>query len=342
MRANTHTTTSHGTHAHHAALAPTASPRAAPPAAITSFQPGHLNPDPRGTPLKDTLQALTRRITSLRATPIATLDTLITLCQELKGAEDRLMHAQHDPRVAGERHQLCRALPLLFNALDTSLRRHHGPALDIAALESLCLGLATLVRPVPGPLLTPEYAQAAHNVLTSLSSQLAEQLTDRIEQQVTDPGPLLNCLNWFSRALKAELLPRHLPAVTTLFQAALTELQRWAENSHATSLNHHQLAKAMVQLNTMVKQQLIRIDTQTAAGQDNRARWANCVHHLCRHFLSTPQWLNECSGLELINVTNTLKDGLELGLLNGEDADLTTAFKLIALRIHDQAFTDAG
>ncbi len=340
MRANAHTT-SHGTSTHQTAFAPSASPRSAPSAAATLSQSDQPIADPRGLPLKDTLQSLTRQISQLRVAGSAPLSALLTLCHDLKSAEHLLRHAQHTPQVSGELKQLRHALPTLFRHLDQCLHRHHDAVLDIDSLQTLCLGLATLAQPVPGPLLLPQQCHTAQGVLTSLSSELAAQLTARIEQQVTDPGPLLNCLNWFSRALKADMLAGDTPAIRHVFYNALTQLHRWAGNLQADSFSSRQLAKAMVQLNTMLKQQLIRIDPDTEAGRANRALWAGCVQQLCRHFLSNDQWLTQCSGIELINVTNTLKDGLEQRLLEAGHADLTTAFGLIASRLQEQSFTDA-
>lgn len=92
----------------------------------------------------------------------------------------------------------------------------------------------------------------------------------------------------------------------------------------------------------MTRQQLIDIDRSNAAGQANREIWAGCVRNLCQKFLSNDQWLAGCNTIELINVTNTLKDGLELDLLRRDDATLTTAFDRIALRIRQQPFAEAG
>ncbi len=292
--------------------------------------------------LKDTLKSLTAQITSLRSGNAVSLEPLLDLCTHLKESEDLLIQAQRLVHASTEVDQLRQAMPSLFKKLADCLDRHQDVRLSIDSLHTLCLGLGALAPAIAKPLLTPAQCRAAQAVITRISTALAGQLVPHFEHQVLDAGKLLNCLNWFSRALKAELLPQQTPAANHLFQTALTQLQHWSASSHSTCLNSRQLAKAMVQLNTMVSKNLINIDAATLTGAANRATWASCVHNLCRQFLSNDQWLNGCHGVELVNVTNTLKDGLELGLIDGTDASLKTAFAQIARRINQQSFTGSA
>ncbi len=342
MRPNTQTTQStHPFRPHH-------EPASTPVAATSTLLIPTLSQSTRypqyshESSLKDTLKSLTGLISLLRSGNAASLEPLLDLCARLKESKDLLIQAQFVADAGPELNQLRQAMPSLFKKLADCLDRHQDVRLSIDSLHTLCLGLGVLAPPVAKPLLTPAQCRAAQAVITRLSTALAGQLVAHFEHQVLDAGTLLNCLNWFSRALKAELLPQQTPAATTLFQAALCQFQQWSESSHSTCLNSRQLAKAMVQLNAMVSKRLINLDTATPAGRANRAAWADCVHKLCQQFLSNDQWLNGCHGVELINVTNTLKDGLELGLIDGTDAHFQTAFTLLSRRINQQAFTGSS
>lgn len=292
--------------------------------------------------LKDSLKALTGQITSLRSGTAGSLEPLLVLCTHLKESEDLLIQAQRLIHASKEVDQLRQAVPIFFRYLADYLDRHQDIRLSIDSLHTLCLGLGALAPAIAKPLLTPAQCRASQAVITRLSSALAGQLVSHFEHQVLDAGNLLNCLNWFSRAIKAELLPQQTPVATHLFQTALTQLEHWSASSHTTCLSSRQLAKAMVQLNTMVSKNLINIDGTALAGAANRATWASCVHNLCRQFLSNDQWLKGCHGVELINVTNALKDGLELRLLDGCSTHFKKAFAQIARRINQQSFTGSA
>ncbi len=341
MRANAHNQTNISTtqraNTNHQTTTPATAPSTYSRAAISLSQPAPQPTDAHRSAIKDTLKSLNEQLRGLQDASKITLPQLLAVCERFKDDEDLLRQAQIDPHARAELDQLRSLLPAFLQRLDRCLELHADTRLDLGSLQSLCMGLATLAPPFPGPLLTHAQCQDAQRVITAISTRLAAHLSAHFEHQVTDIGPLLNCLNWFSRASKAELLPPDQPAVTALFQAALTQMHAWSEGSSAASFNSRQLAKCMVQLNTMIRQR-IDIDPATAAGRSNRVRWAECVGNLCRHFLSNHAWLQQCSEVELINVTNTLKDGLELNLLDLGDPDLARAFGSIVSNIGQQSF----
>ncbi len=290
----------------------------------------------------ETLTELCQQIRALREGGLPDFAAVLAVCEQLKVDEDCLKQALLSTEASGELDQLRHALPRLFRLIDRCLDVHRDMPRNLAALQTLCMGLAALAPPRPGPLLTGEQCSAARPLLTSISLRLAKALTHPFAHQTADAGLLLNCLNWFSRALKADLLPKQQAAVMNLFQQALQQLHQWSDSPNSDALNSRQLAKAMVQLNTMIRQGLVDTDPATPAGMANRQHWTACVSRLCKQFLSTDQWLKTCHGVALINVTNTLKDGLDAGLLNGHDAALKQAFGLIARRIRQQSFTTTG
>jgi hypothetical protein len=139
--------------------------------------------------------------------------------------------------------------------------------------------------------------------------------------------------------MKKDLLNRHDKAIKQIFQLTLIRLQNWANGSaDADWLTSKQLSKCMVQLNTMIHLKIINIENN-AEGKSNRLAWSETVNGLCQYFLSNDVWLNKCNIIELINVTNTLKDGIEQKILNVEDESLRATVNYICERINQQSFT---
>ncbi len=314
------------------------SPGGQPAASIRLSQPPRREAPGDSDMVKQSLRDLAAAIHALKDNASPDFSELLTICEQLKGNEALLKQASIGAQASHELHQLRTLLPSLFRQVERGLDIHRDTPLDLRALQTLCMGLSVLAAPLPGPLLTGAQCQAARPLLTSLSNKLAEQLSAQLEHQAADNGLLLNCLNWFSRALKADLLQGDQPAVAALFQSSLEQMHAWSGLGNAASLNSRQLAKCLVQLNTMIRQHLIDTDPASAVGRANRAAWTECVNNLCHHFLSHDQWLQQCSGVELINVTNTLKDGLELGLLDGSAPVVQSSFDRIAARIGQQTF----
>lgn len=295
-----------------------------------------------GAPVRDTLASLGKDIRRLNDSSLPDLPAVLSVCGRLKASEDCLKQALLEADGRTELEQLRQLLPRLFRMIDRCLDAHSGTSLGADVLHSLCMGLAVLAPPQSGPLLSAAQAGAAQPVLTAISAKLAPLLIRQFEHSAADTGLLLNCLNWYSRALKADLLHKGSPCVTALFRSALERMKQWSERHDPDLLNHRQLAKCMVQLNTMVRQGLIATDPGTRAGQADRQTWASCVCQLCDRFLSTDRWLKECDVVELVNVTNTLKDGLDAGLLDVTMAGLTLSLDLIADRIRQQAYAGHG
>lgn len=148
---------------------------------------------------------------------------------------------------------------------------------------------------------------------------------------------LLDILNLQSRLLKAKLVAEDSKAIRALFVRSLVIIEHWPTESgvpvtEADKFVSRQLAKTLVQFNTIKSFNLIKLD-KSPAGKTNRERLGQCVLALC-----TEQALNELTlrrnpdrpadepwrvppkGLEISNISNTAKDFLEAGYLSLNDA----------------------
>jgi len=170
----------------------------------------------QGASVKEALKALCIDLTSLKQSRSPQLSDIVSTCEKLKSYEDWLKQARQVPNVHTELQQLRALLPAFFSLIDRCLAIHQDIALDADALQALCLGLSALAPPMPGPFLTEAQCSAARPVLTAISLKLAAQLAAQFAHTDADAGRLLNCLNWYGRALKADLLLKNQPGVNAV------------------------------------------------------------------------------------------------------------------------------
>jgi ankyrin repeat protein len=263
------------------------------------------------------------------------------VCQKLKNAESILLLEGSQPELSKQCDQLRSQLPQFFNKIQQHLDYQEalGNKIDIETIHTLCIGLSALANPLNDSFLSQEQCVKYQEKLTHISANFCTMLIKPLQHGSLHSGKLLNILNWYSRGMKKDLLNRHDKAIKQIFQLTLTRLQNWANGSaDADWLTSKQLSKCMVQLNTMIHLKIINIENN-AEGKSNRLAWSETVHGLCQYFLSNDAWLNKCNIIELINVTNTLKDGIEQKILNVEDVSLRETINYICERIYQQSFT---
>ena len=263
------------------------------------------------------------------------------VCQKLKNAENILLLEGSQTELSKQCDQLRSQLPQFFNKIQQHLDYQEalGNKIDIETIHTLCIGLSALANPLNDSFLSQEQCVKYQEKLTHISTNFCKLLIKPIQHGSLHSGKLLNILNWYSRGMKKDLLNRHDKAIKQIFQLTLTRLQNWANGSaDADWLTNKQLSKCMVQLNTMIHLKIINIENNVE-GKSNRLAWSETVHGLCQYFLSNDVWLNKCNIIELINVTNTLKDGIEQKILNVEDESLRATVNYICERINQQSFT---
>lgn len=148
---------------------------------------------------------------------------------------------------------------------------------------------------------------------------------------------LLDILNLQSRLLKAKLAAEDNKIIRTLFVRSLAIIEQWPNETgvpvtEAGKVVSRQLAKTLVQLNTIKSFNLIKLDKSTA-GQANKLRLGQCVLALCNEAALDELTLRRNphdpnarpvqvlpKGVEVTNIGNTVKDFLEAGYLTLSDA----------------------
>ena len=287
------------------------------------------------------LKELHFAISNLQKKRTPEFNEIENVCQKLKNAENILLLEGSQPELSNQCDQLRSQLPQLFNKIQQHLDYQEalGNKIDIETIHTLCIGLSALANPLNDSFLSQEQCVKYQEKLTHISAHFCTLLIKPLQHGSLHSGKLLNILNWYSRGMKKDLLNRHDKAIKQIFQLTLTRLQNWANSSaDADWLTSKQLSKCMVQLNTMIHLKIINIENN-AEGKSNRLAWSETVHGLCQYFLSNDEWLNKCNIIELINVTNTLKDGIEQKILNVEDESLRETVNYICDRIYQQSFT---
>ena len=287
------------------------------------------------------LKELHFAILNLQKKRITEFNELEIVCQKLKNAENILLLEGSQIDLAKECDQLRSQLPQVFNKIQQYLDYQEalGNQLDIETIHILCIGLSALANPLNESFLSKELCTKYQEKLTSISEKFCALIVKPLQHGSLPSGKLLNILNWYSRGIKKDLLNRHNKAIKQVFQLTLTRLQNWANGSaDADWLTSKQLSKCMVQLNTMIQLKMINIENNSE-GKLNRQAWSETVNGLCKYFLSNKEWLNACNIIELINVTNTLKEGIEQNLLSIDNGSLDEAISYICERIYQQSFT---
>lgn len=263
------------------------------------------------------------------------------VCQKLKNAESILLLECSQIEQSKECDQLRSLLPQFFNKIQQYLDYQEALSnqLDIETIHTLCIGLSALANPLNESFLSQEQCTKYQEKLTSISGKFCTQLIKPLHHGSLPSGKLLNILNWYSRGLKKDLLNRNNKAIKQIFHLTLVRLQNWANGSaDADWLTSKQLSKCMVQLNTMINLKIINIENNTE-GKLNRLAWSETVNGLCKYFLSNEVWIKACNIIELINITNTLKEGIDQKILSLEDESLHETINHICDRIYQQNFT---
>lgn len=132
-------------------------------------------------------------------------------------------------------------------------------------------------------------------------------------------GVVLNILNWASRVLKAGYIEAS-PAIKAAFGAALTVFEEWLAGTPVSCrLTTHQLGKCAVQINTILRFELFRLDASPAA-EAGRRRLAICGARLC--YAGVAARLLKDDAVACTNVCNPARDTMEHGLLSANDEQL--------------------
>ena len=286
------------------------------------------------------LKELHHAITTLQRNKAVEFNALENVCKRLKNAEQILIYANSEIELNQTFDQIRSKLPQFFNKIQqyTDLQKAHGLTLDVDTIHTLCLGLSALANPTCESFFTKEECAKHQDLLTTISENFCTALNKPIQHGSLPSGKLLNILNWYSRGMKSDLLDANNKEIKKLFQLTLLRLRNWANGTGDDGwITSKQLSKCMVQLNTMINFKIINIENNKE-GKFNRLAWGETVNSLCQYFLSNQVWLTTCNIIELINVTNTLKVGIDQNILSIDVATMHDTLHCICKRIMEQSF----
>jgi ankyrin repeat protein len=287
------------------------------------------------------LKELYHAITTHQKNRTPEFSEIENVCKRLKNAEQILISANSQIELNQTCDQIRSQLPRFFKKIQqySDLQKAHSLTLDIETIHTICLGLSALANPTSEIFLTKEQCLKCQDILTNISQNFCTALNKPIQHGSLRSGKLLNILNWYSRGMKSDLLDANNKEIKKLFQLTLLRLQDWVNGTGDDGwITSKQLSKCMVQLNTMINLKIISIEN-TKEGKSNRLAWSETVSSLCQYFLSNQVWLTSCNIIELINVTNTLKVGIDQNILSIEVATMHDTLNCICKRIKEQSFT---
>lgn len=188
-----------------------------------------------------------------------------------------------------------------------------------ATAAAICKGLGVLPLLVDARLLSKQAEKALRATVTQLTQALVDVASTA--PQVEDrhaTGATLTLLTWLSRGLKAGLLGNDDKTLRAAFDQALDQMTAWAAAPVPSGLDGYHLAACFVQLNTIRQFGLLPLEGNGANARRSRQRLQQVVESLC---LALPKILyaaQGADGVQTTNVSNTIKDFIDAGLLAQE------------------------
>ena len=267
------------------------------------------------------ISALNDQLRSLRSTNPLHLGQALQFFDAVKASEQTLKALlRDDPHNAA----LCRmadGLYLILPRLRLLLCADGSASLGIDNLHTLCLGLSTCVAPALGAMFDKKRQQELKPHLQAITDALMERACKAgMPRATASIGVVLGILNWASRALKADCINVSQP-VRTVFDHALTVFEQSLAGKLSTcGLTAHQLGKCAVQINTIFKFNLIRLD-DSEEGLAGRRRLATCGEWLCSTDMAARLGNGRMDVVACTNVCNLVKDMMEHGLLSAATDD---------------------
>lgn len=273
------------------------------------------------------LQSLRYQLQQLRDPDSSRLADILNFCASLKASAAVIDAALLWSPDAPQLRQLTRALATFLRQFDQALV--HQPdlvsSLDAEAIRSLCHGLSVCASPGAGIVFDPGQVDQAGAALQGITDALLTQLAELgMPDAARSNGVVLDILNWVSRGLKSELLVPN-ARIRESYRQALELFAGWLASDHSRGfLSAHQLAKCAVQIDLMVKRQLVALEPDTHHGSANRTLLAQCGMGLCCRPVLDRLVAGDGSVGEvaLINLCNAIKTLLERRVLRADDSAL--------------------
>lgn len=264
---------------------------------------------------------LNEHLQPLRATNPLDLKQVLQFFDAVKASEEKLKaFLRDDPHNAALR-RLADGLYVILPRLRVLLCGDGSASLDIETIHTLCLGLSTCVAPVTGAMFDKERLQRLRPDLQAITDVLMERACKAgLPTATASIGVVLDILNWASRALKADCIDVS-QSIERVFDKALTVFEESLAGKLSTcGLTTHQLGKCAVQINTIFKFSLIKVDN-SEKGLAGRRRLATCGEWLCSTDMAARLGTGRVDAVACTNVCNLIKDMMERGLLSAATSD---------------------
>ena len=184
-----------------------------------------------------------------------------------------------------------------------------------ATAAAICKGLGVLPHLVDARLLSKADEQALRAVMTQLTHVLADVLAAPEVEDRDATDATLTLLTWLSRGLKAGILVNDDKTLRAAFDQALDQMTAWAAAPVPSGLDGYHLAACFVQLNTIYKFGLLPLDENGAIARISRQRLQQVVEDLCLALPNIFYAAHTADGVQTTNVSNTIKDFIDAGLL---------------------------
>ncbi len=184
-----------------------------------------------------------------------------------------------------------------------------------ATAAAICKGLGVLPLLADARLLSRQDEKALRAAVTQLTHVLAGVIAASDVQDRDATDATLTFLTWLSRGLKAGLLSRDDKTLRAAFDRALDQMTAWAAAPVPSGLDGYHLAACFVQLNTIHKFGLLPLDENGAIAKSSRERLQQVVESLCLALPNIFYASHAADGVQTTNVSNTIKDFIDAGLL---------------------------
>jgi hypothetical protein len=181
-----------------------------------------------------------------------------------------------------------------------------SPSLDLHTIHILCMGLSTCVAPAMGAMFDKKRLQQLKPHLQAITNVLTERACEAGLQSATASiGIVLDILNWASRALKADCIDVS-SSIEKVFDAALDVFEdALAGKTGPCGLTPHQIGKCAVQISTIFKFSLIRLDN-SEQGLAGCRRLTACGKRLCSAEIAARLGAGKIDAVVCTNISRTL------------------------------------
>ncbi len=235
--------------------------------------------------------------------------------------------------------------------------------LDADGVRTICNGLATLYGSDARHCLfdSKQLSRVTEPLRRIHDALIIQAMHDGLPAELPSNGCLLDILNAQSRGLKAGVLRSDRPLVRKLSARALDVIEGWPSATdgppvtEAGKVVSRQLSKTLLQLNMMVAYDLLPLDSASEEGRANRQRLRALTNKLCCDAAlgelclwrdpkdaKAPARRVAPQCVEVTNISNTLKDFLENGILFLSDAETATRLQAVTalmLQIPEEQLT---